>query len=135
MTREERDRLDGILTPRIRARIAEEYQTAAVSYCRKWEKLQHRQAKARHYVRVPGLGERFRASALPRCRLHGDGRGRTGHGRGVDGASRPASGSLSARGAGGDPCPTGGGWLTYEIGERQGSGVMARLLPKTHGSP
>lgn len=64
MTREERDRLDGILTPRIRARIADEYQTAAASYCRRWEELQRRQAKARYYLEVPGLGSRVRAAGL-----------------------------------------------------------------------
>lgn len=64
MTREERDGLDGTLTPRIRNRIADAYRTASESYCRKWEELQRRQAKARYYVEVPGLRSRFRAAGL-----------------------------------------------------------------------
>ena len=64
MTRAERDELEGTLSPYIRGKIAEAYRTAPEWYCRRWEELQRRQATARCYVEVPGLGSRFRAAGL-----------------------------------------------------------------------
>lgn len=64
MTRAKRDGIDGTLTPRIRERIEEAYRTAAESYCQRWEELQRRQATARRYVEVPGLGDRVRDAGL-----------------------------------------------------------------------